>query len=159
MTAFAIGQRYLSDLEPALGLGVIVNIDERSVQVLFPAAQETRIYAKNAMALSRVAFGVGDTVTDHDGNRHTVVGVDDIDGVLRYVLGDNKSLMETRLAANITLDKPLERLLAGKIAPNHCYEVRQDALTLKNPLIATNCVDYSAPALKPFLISFILLMK
>lgn len=131
MTAFAIGQRYLSDLEPALGLGVIVNIDERSVQVLFPAAQETRIYAKNAMALSRVAFGVGDTVTDHDGNRHTVVGVDDIDGVLRYVLGDNKSLMETRLAANITLDKPLERLLAGKIAPNHCYEVRQDALTLK----------------------------
>lgn len=139
MSEFAIGQRYLSDLESGLGLGVVVGVDARSVQVLFLESEETRVYAKNAMTLSRVAFAAGDTITDQDGNRHTVVRVENISGVLRYHLSCGKSLMETRLASNISLDKPLERLLAGKLSPHGHFEVRQDAQNLhmllaKSPL-------------------------
>ena len=52
MTDFAIGQRYLSDTESELGLGVVVLVDERSVQVLFAQSEATRVYAKASAPLS-----------------------------------------------------------------------------------------------------------
>ena len=42
---FAIGQRWLSESENALGLGIITALDQRTVTIYFPAADETRIYA------------------------------------------------------------------------------------------------------------------
>lgn len=128
---FAVGQRYLSDAESGLGLGVVVEVDARSVQVLFPQSEETRVYAKNAQAISRVVFGAGDAIVDQDGNRHTVAAVEEIEGVLRYRLTCGKSLMETRLAANISLDKPLQRLLAGRIDRNEWFDLRVDAAALR----------------------------
>lgn len=125
MHNFAIGQRYLSDNESDLGLGVIVEVDTRSVRVLFPQSEETRLYAISSSRLSRVVFGVGDTITDQDGQSHEVASCESIDGVMRYHLTCGKSLMETRLAANVTLAKPLERLLAGQIEDDSAYHIRQ----------------------------------
>lgn len=127
---FAIGQRYLSDSETSLGLGVVINVDERCVHILFPQSEETRVYAKASASLSRVVFSVGDDITDQDGNQFTVERCEDVAGVMRYHLTCGKSLMETRLAANITLAKPLERLLAGRIEGADWYELRQDALRI-----------------------------
>ncbi|WP_440310391.1 hypothetical protein, partial [Klebsiella pneumoniae] len=36
MQQYAIGQRWLSDTETELGLGVLIDVDERSVSILFP---------------------------------------------------------------------------------------------------------------------------
>ncbi|MFW1893783.1 hypothetical protein, partial [Acinetobacter geminorum] len=33
---YAIGQSWLSDTETELGLGVLIDVDERSVSILFP---------------------------------------------------------------------------------------------------------------------------
>ena len=134
MKDFAIGQRYLSDRESQLGLGVVVDVDERSVHILFPQSQETRVYAKASAALSRVVFGVGDVISDQDGNEFVVARCEEIACVMRYHLTCGKSLMETRLGANITLAKPLERLLAGQIENNAWYDLRQDALSLQTIL-------------------------
>ncbi len=131
---FAIGQRYLSDSESDLGLGVVIEVDDRSVQVLFPQSEETRVYAKASALLSRVVFAVGDTITDQEGACHVVTKVETISGVVRYHLSCGKSLMETRLGANITLAKPLERLLAGRIERHDWYELRTDALKMRNML-------------------------
>lgn len=131
MSQFAIGQRYLSDSESNLGLGVVIDVDERCVSVLFPQSEETRVYAKASALLSRVVFFEGDTITDQEGNQHIVARCEDVAGVMRYHLTCGKSLMETRLAANITLAKPLERLLAGRIENNEWYDLRQDALKLQ----------------------------
>lgn len=127
---FAIGQRYLSDSESSLGLGVVINVDERCVHILFPQSEETRVYAKASALLSRVVFSVGDDITDQDGNEYVVERCEEISGVMRYHLTCGKSLMETRLAANITLAKPLERLLAGRIESGEWYDLRQDALKI-----------------------------
>lgn len=127
---FAIGQRYLSDSESSLGLGVVINVDERCVHILFPQSEETRVYAKASALLSRVVFSVGDDITDNEGNRYVVASCEEISGVMRYHLTCGKSLMETRLAANITLAKPLERLLAGRIENREWYDLRQDALRI-----------------------------
>lgn len=131
MSQFAIGQRYLSDSESNLGLGVVIDVDERCVSVLFPQSEETRVYAKASALLSRVVFFEGDAITDQEGNQHIVARCEDVAGVMRYHLTCGKSLMETRLAANITLAKPLERLLAGRIENNEWYDLRQDALKLQ----------------------------
>ncbi len=131
---FAIGQRYLSDSESDLGLGVVIDMDERCVHILFPQSEETRVYARASALLSRVVFAIGDEVTDQDGLRYTVTGCEDIAGVKRYQLDNGKSMMETRLAANISLAKPLERLLAGRIEGMDWYDLRQDALRIQSML-------------------------
>ncbi|MBP2279858.1 ATP-dependent helicase HepA [Psychrobacter sp. PL19] len=139
---FAVGQRYLSDTESELGLGVVVDLDDRCVHILFPQSEETRVYAKSSAPLSRVVFKVGDSISDQQGHSYTVTAVDEVMGVLKYSVEDNekgvvpkgatsKGIMETRLAANITLAKPLERLLAGRIERGDWYELRQDILRMQ----------------------------
>ena len=139
-TEFAVGQRYLSDTESELGLGVVIDVDDRCVHILFPQSEETRVYAKNSAPLSRVVFKVGDTIYDQDGKSYTVNAVDEVMGVLKYGVDEHeggtasKGIMETRLAANITLAKPLERLLAGRIERGDWYELRQDILRMQSAL-------------------------
>lgn len=144
-TEFAVGQRYLSDTESELGLGVVIDVDERCVHILFPQSEETRVYAKMSAPLSRVVFKVGDSICDQDGCHHTVTAVDEVMGVLKYSVDSSsvdsndqaiatKPIMETRLAANITLAKPLERLLAGRIERSDWYELRQDILRMQSAL-------------------------
>ncbi|PIE48094.1 MAG: RNA polymerase-associated protein RapA [Gammaproteobacteria bacterium] len=132
---FAVGQRYLSDTEAELGLGVVIDIEERCVHVLFPQSEETRVYAQNSAPLSRVVFKAGDCVTDQDGNTYKVTATDELMGVLKYQVEDSdgiaKSIMETRLATNITLAKPLERLMAGQIERSDWYDLRQDILRMQ----------------------------
>lgn len=132
---YAVGQRYLSDTEAELGLGVVIDVDDRCVHILFAQSEETRVYAKNSAPLSRVTFKVGDEITDQDGNSHIVTDVDEVMGVLKYhVEGHPRGIMETRLAANITLAKPLERLLAGRVERGDWYELRQDILRMQSAL-------------------------
>jgi ATP-dependent helicase HepA len=132
MTDFAIGQRYLSDTENELGLGVVVLVDDRCVHILFPQSEETRVYAKQSAPLSRVIFKAGDVINDQDGNQYTVTEAEQTAGVFKYHVAEHdKPIMETRLAANITLAKPLERLLASRIHQNDWYELRQEILNTK----------------------------
>ncbi|MGP5221524.1 RNA polymerase-associated protein RapA [Psychrobacter celer] len=134
-TEFAVGQRYLSDTESELGLGVVIDVDDRCVHILFPQSEETRVYAKNSAPLSRVVFKAGDSIYDQDGNGYTVNAVDEVMGVLKYSVDEHeRGIMETRLAANITLAKPLERLLAGRIERGDWYELRQDILRMQSAL-------------------------
>ncbi|MEN2752400.1 RNA polymerase-associated protein RapA [Psychrobacter sp. FBL11] len=134
-TEFAVGQRHLSDTESELGLGVVIDVDDRCVHILFPQSEETRVYAKNSAPLSRVVFKVGDSISDQQGNSYTVTAVDEVMGVLKYSVDEHeKGIMETRLAANITLAKPLERLLAGRIERGDWYELRQDILRMQSAL-------------------------
>lgn len=134
-TEFAVGQRYLSDTESELGLGVVIDVDDRCVHILFPQSEETRVYAKNSAPLSRVVFKEGDSISDQAGNTFTVTAVEEVMGVLKYSVDEHeKGIMETRLAANITLAKPLERLLAGRIERGDWYELRQDILRMQSAL-------------------------
>lgn len=136
LLGFAIGQRYLSDTESELGLGVVVLVDERCVHILFPQSEETRVYAKSSAPLSRVTFQAGDTITDQEGNAWQVVQAEQTKGVYKYVVEglngekQEKPIMETRLSANITLSKPLQRLLASRLHHNDWYELRQEVLKM-----------------------------
>ncbi|KAA8735594.1 RNA polymerase-associated protein RapA [Acinetobacter qingfengensis] len=136
---FAIGQRWLSDTESELGLGVLIDVDERSVSILFPKSDETRVYARNNAPLSRIIFNVGDSIQDQEGLDWIVEAINENHGVLRYHarrIDENgqdvvKDLNETRLGAHIQLSKPLERLLASQIDYKEWYDLRIQALLMQ----------------------------
>ena len=44
MMMFKIGQRYVSQAEPTLGLGIVSEVQGRTVKILFPSIGQARIY-------------------------------------------------------------------------------------------------------------------
>jgi ATP-dependent helicase HepA len=136
---FAIGQRWLSDTETELGLGVLIDVDERSVSILFPKSDETRVYARSNAPLSRIIFNSKDELQDQEGISWIVESVEDRHGVIRYhvvrTLADGteerKSLNETRIGASIQLSKPLDRLLASQVDYKEWYDLRIEALLMQ----------------------------
>ena len=134
---FAIGQRWLSDTESELGLGVLVDVDERTISILFPKSDETRVYARANAPLSRIVFKVGDWFSDQDGLEWQVESLEDVQGVMRYHAvcpqgEQRKSMNETRLGANIQLARPLDRLLAAQIESKEWYDLRIEALLMQS---------------------------
>lgn len=136
---FAIGQRWLSDTETELGLGVLIDVDERSVSILFPKSDETRVYARSNAPLSRIVFNANDELQDQEGTIWIVESVEDRNGVVRYHVvrtledgtEERKALNETRVGATIQLSKPLDRLLASQIDYKEWYDLRIEALLMQ----------------------------
>lgn len=69
VTDFIPGQRWISNTEPELGLGLVVSNADRRVTIQFPAAEEERTYATNNAPVSRVEYPVGDTIHTRHGQR------------------------------------------------------------------------------------------
>ncbi len=63
MEAPAPGQRWISQSEPELGLGIISSVEGSFIDLRFPAAGEKRRYARNGAPLRRASFQAGDTLT------------------------------------------------------------------------------------------------
>jgi ATP-dependent helicase HepA len=137
MQDFAPGQRWISDSEPELGLGLIIEIEGRRLTVEFPKSAETRHYAKDNAPLSRISFNPGDQIQDRNEKTYEIINVETIDGLLIYqVRVDNTEelhpLPETALSDSISLDQPLDRLLSGQIDHNHWFQLRTEALKSLN---------------------------
>ena len=64
---FSIGQRWISAMEPELGVGIVTEISNRMVRIVFPAAETERQYAIATAPLKRLQFNVGDTIQTRDG--------------------------------------------------------------------------------------------
>ncbi|WP_179997858.1 RNA polymerase-associated protein RapA [Acinetobacter sp. YH12239] len=136
---FAIGQRWLSDTETELGLGVLIDVNERSISILFPKSDETRVYARSNAPLSRIVFNVNDELQDQEGIVWKVESLEERGGVIRYNVihqlqdgtDERKSLNETRVGATIQLSKPLDRLLASQIDYKEWYDLRIEALQMQ----------------------------
>ena len=78
------GQRWVSDAEPELGLGVVMGADGGRVSILFPAADDLREYALDSAPVRRVAFEEGDNIKTHDGQSGSIEAVKEEGGFLHY---------------------------------------------------------------------------
>lgn len=117
---FALGQRWISDTESDLGLGTIVAIDNRTINVLFTATGDTRVYAIKDAPLTRVMFNVGDTVKSAEGFELLVSEVHEQGNVFSYhgTRTDSHEVVELKeimLDHFIRFNKPQDRLFAGQI--------------------------------------------
>lgn len=131
---FAVGQRWMSESENNLGLGLIVAIDMRTVTILFPASEEQRIYALNSAPLTRVLFQIGDEIVHHEGWKGNVLDILENNGVAFYLLkrqdnGEEITIQERDIAHQMTFSKPQDRLFTTQIDRNEHFTLRYQALT------------------------------
>ena len=121
------GQRWVSDGEPELGLGIIRKSGDGRVEIEFPAAGETRIYAIETAPLRRVRFMPGDRVKIHSGEEVTVSQVREQNG-LRIYATTSGEVTEKDLSHSISFSKPEERLFGGKLDETGDFDLRGEAL-------------------------------
>jgi ATP-dependent helicase HepA len=130
MENFIPGQRWISNTESELGLGLVLEAAYNRVTVLFLATGEKRIYARDNAPLTRVKFSPGDTIEAIDGSRITVQSLSDNNGVITYV-GKNKAGKEVRMEEmelnhHIQFNKPQDRLFTGQFDPPSWFSLRYD---------------------------------
>ena len=134
MTDFTPGQRWLSESETELGLGLIQDVDYRLVTVSYPAVEEERTYAKQNAPLSRITFDVGDILITADGLELVVLAVNEHNGLLIYHAHpagepDNvQPVPESLLGHQLRLTGAMERLLTNQLSSNRWFELRVAAL-------------------------------
>ena len=126
------GQRWVSNSEPELGLGVVLSTGSGRVSILFPAADERREYALGT-TVRRVAFEVGDSLKTHDGLFGSIEAVKEEEGLLHYQL-KGEWIPEAALADTISFSSPLDRLMGRQLDDPHLFQVRNEALHWESKL-------------------------
>ena len=127
MSSPIIGQRWVSDSEPELGLGIILKIEFGRVEVLFAAANEHRQYALRSAPLRRVTFQVGDRIKLHRGDELTVETLEEVAGLINYC-GAGRCVGESELSDSISFSQPEERLLVGQVDDLHAFDLRAESI-------------------------------
>lgn len=129
MMDFHPGQRWESEGEPELGIGIIMEVKHHRVQVVFPDAGELRLYAEDNAPLRRVIFQPGDTVADSEQRPFLIERVQEGGNLLVYI-GSEGTLSEDELgevAVHHGVDK---RLLSGDVEPPTAFALRRQTLDL-----------------------------
>ncbi|MFZ2726293.1 MAG: RNA polymerase-associated protein RapA [Methylococcaceae bacterium] len=118
METFIPGQRWISNTESELGLGLILEVNFKRVTVLFLACDQRRIYAQDNAPLTRVQFSVGDKIESVDEEQLIVIGLRENKGLITYICknedGEQVELEEVELNHHSQFNKPQDRLFAGQ---------------------------------------------
>ncbi|MDH5659465.1 MAG: RNA polymerase-associated protein RapA [Gammaproteobacteria bacterium] len=135
---FVPGQRWISNSESELGLGLIKSLDHRTISIDFPASDELRTYAIEDAPLSRVTFAVGDSIKNIDNENFNVTALRENNGIITYEVTNAEAvtsqLCETELSAAIKLNRPQDRLFTAQFDPEKAYILRHDTLNKKHQL-------------------------
>jgi ATP-dependent helicase HepA len=124
---YVIGSRWISEAEPELGLGLIVEAQNKSVAVFFPGSGVDRRYGMQTAPLKRIQFAIGDEIKSNDGETLVVEELKEENGLISY-FGQGKCIAELKLSDRLSFSKPEERLFAGSIDSNKLFEMRYDVL-------------------------------
>ena len=130
--SFAIGQRWISETENSLGLGMITTLDFRSVTLHFPATDETRIYAVAQAPLTRIVLNKGEQLHHHAGWQSEVLDVQEMNSLLFYLVknaqGEDIIVNEKELSPIISFSQAKDRLFSSQIDRSEHFALRYQTL-------------------------------
>lgn len=144
MKQFIMGQRWISESEPELGLGVIVEVESKTVTCFFPASKVDRRYGFQTAPLRRIRFVQGDEVKAQSGDSFIVEDISETAGIVTYK-GQGKTLSESQLADTLSFSKPEERLFAGNIDSNEFFKLRYEVLLNQRKLFISPVRGFAGP--------------
>lgn len=134
--AFVIGQRWISESEADLGLGIVLDVSNRRLTLSFPAAGERRTYAMDNAPVSRVKYEVGEKVRHQDGTKIQITRIVEQAGCLMYVglTKDDEefAIPEFELDSFVQFSTPRDRLFAGQIDKHTHFTLRYQTLHFQN---------------------------
>jgi ATP-dependent helicase HepA len=125
MSDYQPGQRWFSSAEPELGLGTVMRVAGRQVQIVFTGTGMLRHYALGSAPLVRAAFRAGDRIQVH-GQSCMVERAEASDGLLKYHCG-TACYFEGELDAEQPVSQADARLLGGRVDRNDRFELRREA--------------------------------
>lgn len=129
---FVIGQRWISESEPELGLGIVLDLVNRRLTLSFPAAGERRTYALDNAPVSRVIYQVGEKVSHQDGTAITITRLHEQQGCLLYFgdteKGEELAIPEFELDSFVQFSTPKDRLFAGQLDKHRHFTLRYQTL-------------------------------
>jgi ATP-dependent helicase HepA len=102
MQDFVPGQRWLSETQTELGLGIVAAVEGRHVRIEYPATGETRLYARNEAPLVRLVVGRGERIRDRNGHELRVLEARTEHGLILYRGEDHAGLIHDLPEANST---------------------------------------------------------
>lgn len=130
--SFAIGQRWISETENSLGLGMITALNFRSVTLHFPASDETRIYAVAQAPLTRIALNKGEQLHHQAGWQGKVLDIQEMNGLLFYLVknmqGEEIIVNEKELSPIISFSQAKDRLFSSQIDRSEHFALRYQTL-------------------------------
>jgi ATP-dependent helicase HepA len=123
---FVPGQRWISTAEPELGLGTVLRVEGRGVQVLFAKSGVLRPYAADSAPLIRAEFRAGQRVAGK-GIAFLVERIEEREGLLVY-RGEGRELHEGQLDDEQSVSQADDRLVGGRTDAVHHFELRLEGL-------------------------------
>lgn len=120
---FQIGQRWFSEGEPELGLGIIENIEQKIVSLYFPLANETRSYNAKNSPLKRFSLEVGDELITESDENYIVEEIQEQNNILFYLCKD-AVIPEMNINAKLDLGGPQQRIMANNFDSNKFFDLR-----------------------------------
>ena len=131
-TEFHQGQRWVSNTEASLGIGFIEKVEGRHLTIIFPAVDETRVYAIDNAPLNRVKYPIGDIINTEEKEQITVTGYSEHNHCIVYKgvneKGEDVHLHELELDSFAQFSQPQDRLFAGQVDKNQHFELRVKTL-------------------------------
>lgn len=134
--AFHIGQRWSNTAETDLGIGIVTQVNERTVTLFFPSAEELRNYAQASAPLTRLEFHPRDLIETDDGTHFRVLTRHEEEGLYFYeaendATGEVKTLCESQVQGSSRMPEPLKRLLQGHFGHYRNFSLRVKAWQLQ----------------------------
>ncbi len=123
---FVVGQRWYSEGEPELGLGIVQSLEDRNVQILYPLCGERRIYNSKTSPLKRFQLEIDDNLVTESGEELQILSIENQNDILFYIC-DDAVIPEMNLQSKIDLNGPLDRLLAKNFDVNSFSQLRYDS--------------------------------
>jgi ATP-dependent helicase HepA len=127
MEIFFPNQRWTSDGEPELGVGIVTETSKGRVKIHFPHSGETRLYAMENAPVRRVVFKPGDTVMDTE-KRPMVIERIEPDGNLFIYYGQGRTLSEANLGDVSVKHNVDDRLFLGEVDTPDLFALRRRTL-------------------------------
>ena len=157
---YVVGQRWVSESEPNLGLGIIIHANERMVEVAFLAQEVIRSYSRRNAPLIRVIYDIGEEVSHKKGGRYTVDSTEEVESLIYYQVSpidtgseaDSETedetlavIPEVELAHAMQFQTPDSRLFCGQIDKNRWFDLRYKTLELHSSLLRSACKGFLGP--------------
>ena len=124
---FKSGQRWYSEAEPELGLGIILEVEHKLLKIHFPLCTETRTYGKTSSPLKRYIVPKEEEIVLNDNSTHIVAQSQENEGIIFYLTTENQIIPEMDLTAKIDLQGPLNRIIASNYDSNDFFKLRYDS--------------------------------
>lgn len=124
---FKVGQRWVSENEPELGLGLVQEVNKFQVHLVFPITEESRIFSTENPPLKRVLYKEGDTISSSEGISFQIERVAEVEGLLIYSSG-GQIIAESDLAEGSNFSNPEERILQGQVDSMGAFALRYQTI-------------------------------